>query len=102
MKKAITTLRKTGDKEIKKTLGKKGKEMSIKGSAKKTLEGAGKASAGGVGAFDLEAFFKVKFSKLEKTAHQKKVRANSFFFHNKLSKLEMRWQSPDLKLSPTD
>ena len=82
-KKATTTLRKTGDKMIKKTLGKKGKEMSIKGSAKKTIEG-------GVGAFDLEAFFKIKFSKLEKTAHQKKVRANSFFFHNKLSKLEMR------------
>ena len=45
--------------------------MSIKGSAKKTLGGAGKASAGG--AFDLDANVKVKFSELEKTAHQKKV-----------------------------
>ena len=72
-KKATTNLRKTGDKTIKKTLGKKGKEMSIKGSAKKTLGGAGKASAGGVGAWDLEAFVKIKFSELEKTAHQKKV-----------------------------
>ena len=67
------TLRKTGDKMIKKTLGKKGKEMAIKGGAKKTLGRGGKASAGGVGAFDLEAFVKVKFSNLEKTAHQKKV-----------------------------
>ena len=67
-KKATTSLRKTGEKMIKKTLGKKGKELSIKGSAKKVLGGAGKASA-----FDLEAFVKVKFSELEKTAHQKKV-----------------------------
>ena len=31
------------------------------------------AKKGGVSAFDLEAFVKVKFSALEKTAHQKKV-----------------------------
>ena len=43
------------------------------GSSKKNLEGGAKASAGGVAAFDLEAFVKVKFSELEKTAHQKKV-----------------------------
>ena len=72
-KKATTPLRKTGEKMIKKTLGKKGKEMSIKGCVKKALGGTGKASAGGVGAFDLEAFVKIKFSELEKTAHQKKV-----------------------------
>ena len=50
--------------------------MMIKGglgTAKKNLEGGAKASAGGVAAFDLEAFIKVKFSALEKTAHQKKV-----------------------------
>ena len=67
--KKASILRKTGAKKIKKTMGKKGKEMLVKDSAKKTLGGTGKASA-----FDLEAFVKVKFSELEKTAHQKKVR----------------------------
>ena len=66
--KKASILRKTGAKKIKKTMGKKGKEMLVKDSAKKTLGGTGKASA-----FDLEAFVKVKFSELEKTAHQKKV-----------------------------
>ena len=42
-------------------------------NGKKILGGVARASAGGVGAFELEAFLKVKFSKLEKTAHQKKV-----------------------------
>ena len=54
----------------------KTKLMMIKGGnggAKNNLEGGAKASAGGVAAFDLEAFIKVKFSDLEKTAHQKKV-----------------------------
>ena len=78
-----STLRKTGSKMIKKTLGKKGKEMSVKGSAKKTLGGAGKS--GGVAAFDLEAFVKVKFSDLEKTAHQKKVKLNVAFIELVLS-----------------
>ena len=63
------TTKKTGDKVIKKKTGKKAKQMMIKGG----LEGGAKASAGGVAAFDLEAFVKVKFSELEKTAHQKKV-----------------------------
>ena len=63
------TTKKTGDKVIKKKTGKKAKQMMIKGG----LEGGAKASAGGVAAFDLEAFVKVKFSDLEKTAHQKKV-----------------------------
>ena len=75
---------------IKKTLGKKGKEMSVKGSVKKTLGGAkkavgGAAKSGGVAAFDLEAFVKVKFSDLEKTAHQKKVKLNVTFIKSVLS-----------------
>ena len=36
---------------------------------------------GGVSAFDLEAFVKVKFSALEKTAHQKKVLLETQDFH---------------------
>ena len=74
--KKASPLGKIGDKAIKKTTGKKAKQMMIKGglgSAKKNLEEGAKASAGGVAAFDLEAFVKVKFSELEKTAHQKKV-----------------------------
>ena len=74
--KKASPLGKIGDKAIKKTTGKKAKQMMIKGgvgSAKKNLEGGATASAGGVAAFDLEAFVKVKFSQLEKTAHQKKV-----------------------------
>ena len=43
-------------------------------STHKTLGGAGKASVGGVSAFDLEAFVKVKFwVEDETTARQKKV-----------------------------
>ena len=38
------------------------------------------AKKGGVSAFDLEAFVKVKFSELEKTAHQKKVSDGDFGF----------------------
>ena len=60
--KKASPLKKIGDKAIKKTMG--GLD-----SAKNNLEGGAKASA----AFDLEAFVKVKFSELEKTAHQKKV-----------------------------
>ena len=74
--KKASPLRKVGDKAIKKTTGKKAKQMMIKGGLggiKNNLEGGAKASAGGVAAFDLEAFVKVKFSELEKTAHQKKV-----------------------------
>ena len=56
--KKASPLKKVGSKVIKKTTGKK-------------------ASAGGVvAAFDLEAFVKVKFSEVEKTAHQKKVSLN--------------------------
>ena len=72
--KKASPLRKIGDKAIKKTTEKKAnKQMMTKGGAKNILEGGAKASAGGVAAFDLEAFVKVKFSELEKTAHQKKV-----------------------------
>ena len=85
--KKASPLKKIGDKAMKKTTGKKTKERMTKGgkegcnckgcegckggldSAKDNLEGGAKASA----AFDLEAFVKVKFSELEKTAHQKKV-----------------------------
>ena len=67
--KKASPLKKIGDKAIKKTMG--GLD-----SAKDNLEGGAKASA----AFDLEAFVKVKFSELEKTAHQKKV--SHFCFHN--------------------
>merc|ERR1719209_350388 len=97
------TLRKTGDKMIKKILGKKGKEMAIKGGAKKTLGRGGKASAGGVGAFDLEAFVKVKFSNLEKTAHQKK---NVFGQKNstvaELSKFNMKAANEHYKVEKED
>ena len=40
------------------------------GGAKNNLEGGAKSSDGAVAAFDLEAFVKVKFSELEKTARQ--------------------------------
>ena len=40
-----------------------------------------KSSKGGVAAFDLEAFVKIKFSELEKTAHQKKVLLETLVFH---------------------
>ena len=72
--KKASPLRKIGDKAIKKTTGKKAKQIKGGlGGVKNNLEGGAKASAGGVAAFDLEAFVKVKFSELEKTAHQKKV-----------------------------
>ena len=74
--KKASPLRKIGDKAIKKTTGKKAKQMTIKGGlggVENNLEGGAKASDGGVAAFDLEAFVKAKFSELEKTAHQKKV-----------------------------
>ena len=57
----------------------KTKLMMIKGGnggAKNNLEGGAKSSDGAVAAFDLEAFVKVKFSEVEKTAHQKKVSLN--------------------------
>ena len=76
VEKKASPLKKVGHKAIKKTTGKKAKQMMIKGGLggiKNSLEGGAKASAGGVAAFDLEAFVKVKFSELEKTAHQKKV-----------------------------
>ena len=74
--KKASPLRKIGEKAIKKTTGKKAKQMMIKGglgSVKNNLEGGAKSSAGGVAPFDLEVFVKVKFSELEKTAHQKKA-----------------------------
>ena len=85
--KKASPLRKIGDKAIKKTTGKKAKQMTIKGGlggVKNNLEGGAKASAGGVAAFDLEAFVKVKFSELEKTAHQKKVVLETLCFHKSI------------------
>ena len=91
--KKASPLKKIGDKAMKKTTGKKTKQRMTKGKegcncegckdgkgcnckgcegckgGLDNLEGGAKASA----AFDLEAFVKVKFSELEKTAHQKKV-----------------------------
>ena len=98
--KKASPLKKIGDKAIKKTAGKKTKQRMTKGGkggcnckgckegkgcnckgcegckggpdgAKNNLELEGGAKASG--AFDLEAFVKIKFSELEKTAHQKKV-----------------------------
>ena len=60
--KKASPLKKVAGKVIKK----KGEKMAIK-------KVDAKSSKGGVAAFDLEAFVKVKFSELEKTAHQKKV-----------------------------
>merc|ERR1719341_1092716 len=103
-----STLRKTGSKIIKKTLGKKGKEMSVKGSAKKTLGGAkktlgGGAKTGGLAAFDLEAFVKVKFSDLEKTAHQKKnVSGQTNSTVAELSKFNMQVASEHYKVEKED
>ena len=66
----------------KKAAAKSGTKTPIKKSKvatpKTTLESKKKikkvdTKKGGVSAFDLEAFVKVKFSELEKTAHQKKV-----------------------------
>ena len=83
--KKASPLRKIGDKAIKKTTAKKAnKQMMSKGGAKNILEGGAKASAGGVAAFDLEAFVKVKFSELEKTAHQKKVVPETSCFHKSI------------------
>ena len=66
----------------KKAAAKSGTKTPIKKSKvatpKTTLESKKKikkvdTKKGGVSAFDLEAFVKIKFSELEKTAHQKKV-----------------------------
>merc|ERR1711936_985635 len=59
------SLKKVAEKVIRKKMAKKTEMMAIK-------KVDAKSSKGGVAAFDLEAFVKVKFSALEKTAHQKK------------------------------
>ena len=68
--KKASPLKKVAGKVIKK----KGEKMAIK-------KVDAKSSKGGVAAFDLEAFVKVKFSALEKTAHQKKVLLETLDFH---------------------
>ena len=74
----------------KKAAAKSGTKTPIKkskvASPKTTLESKKKmiknldAKKGGVSAFDMEAFVKVKFSALEKTAHQKKVMPETLDF----------------------
>merc|ERR1711874_438799 len=60
------------------------------------LEGGAKASAGGVAAFDLEAFVNVKFSELEQTAHQKKnVSGQTNSTVAELSKFNMKVKKED-------
>jgi len=104
--KKAAPLRKVGDKAIKKTTGKKAKQMMIKGGLggiKNNLEGGAKASAGGVAAFDLEAFVKVKFSELEKTAHQKKnVSGQTNSTVAELSKFNMKTANEHYKVKKED
>ena len=64
--KKLSPLRKVGSKVIKKTTTKKAKQVMAKGG----LSGAKNKS------FELEVFLKLKFSDVEKTAHQKKVSLN--------------------------
>ena len=73
--KKASPLKKVAGKVIKK----KGEKMAIKKVDAKSLKG-------GVAAFDLEAFVKVKFSELEKTAHQKKVLLETLDFHVSISR----------------
>merc|ERR1711990_935651 len=96
--KKASPLRKVGDKAIKKTTGKKAKQMMIKGG----LEGGAKTSAGGVAAFDLEAFVKVKFSELEKTAHKKNVSGQTNSTVAELSKFNMRVANEHYKVKKED
>merc|ERR1719234_1522390 len=71
------------------------------GGAKKALGGGGKS--GGVAAFDLEAFVKVKFSELEKTAHQKKnVSGQTNSTVAELSKFNMGMANEHYKVEKED
>ena len=72
--KKSSPLKKVAGKVIQKKTAKKAEKMVIK-------KVDAKSSKGGVAAFDLEAFVKVKFSALEKTAHQKKVLLETQDFH---------------------
>ena len=67
--KKASPLKKVAGRVIKKTMAKSAEKVDAK------------SSKGGVAAFDLEAFVKVKFSELEKTAHQKKVLLETLDFH---------------------
>ena len=71
------SLKKVAEKVIKKKTAKKAEKMAIK-------KVDAKSAKGGVAAFDLEAFVKVKFSELEKTAHQKKVVLETLCFHKSI------------------
>ena len=71
------SLKKVAEKVIKKKTAKKTDKMAIK-------KVDAKSAKGGVAAFDLEAFVKVKFSELEKTAHQKKVVLERLSFHKSI------------------
>ena len=94
----------------KKAAAKSGTKTPIKkskvASPKTTLESKKKmiknldAKKGGVSAFDMEAFVKVKFSALEKTAHQKKVMLKFACFNfSLLQKLAGRTNSTVADLS---
>ena len=71
------SLKKVAEKVIKKKTAKKAEKMAIK-------KVDAKSAKGGVAAFDLEAFVKVKFSELEKTTHQKKVVLETLYFHKSI------------------
>ena len=71
------SLKKVAEKVIKKKTAKKAEKMAIK-------KVDAKSAKGGVAAFDLEAFVKVKFSELEKTAHQKKVVLETLCFQKSI------------------
>ena len=77
--KKASPLKKVAGKVIRKKMAKKTEMMAIK-------KVDAKSSKGGVAAFDLEAFVKVKFSELEKTAHQKKVMLETQDFHVSISR----------------
>ena len=75
--KKASPLKKVAEKVTKKKMAKKAEKMAIK-------KVDAKSAKGGVAAFDLEAFVKVKFSELEKTAHQKKVVLETLCFHKSI------------------
>ena len=75
--KKASPLRKVAGKVIKKKPAKKAEKMA-------TRKVDAKSSQGGVAAFDLEAFVKIKFSELEKTAHQKKVVLETLCFQKSI------------------
>ena len=66
-------------------------KTTLESKKKKIKMEDAKSSKGGVSAFDLEAFVKVKFSALEKTAHQKKVMLEAQNLHVSTSRCCRSW-----------